>query len=373
MIPITRPYIDKEEADAAAEVILSGWLSQGARVQEFERAVANYTGAAEAVAVTNCTSALHLALSAAGVRAGQEVICPSLTFIATANAILYCGATPVFVDIDPSTYNLDPSLIEAAITPRTAAIVPVDQIGLPADIFAIKRIASVYGLQVVEDAAPSLGGRIDGRSVGTFSDSTCFSFHPRKSITTGEGGMITTNDIEAAERLRKLRSHGASTSDLVRHQLGAVDFEEYCELGYNYRMTDVQAAIGVVQMRKLDRIIGMRRSLAERYTKLLRDDERIRTPYEPPDRFHTYQSYCIRLRNTKPRREVMATLAAKDIATRRGVMAVHLEPQYRERFPCVSLPETERAARQTILLPLYAGMTEDEQDQVVESLRDALG
>jgi perosamine synthetase len=372
LIPITRPYVDAEEAQAAGEVVLSGWLSQGQRVQEFESIVASYTGAREAVATTNCTSALHLALLAAGVQKNQEVICPSLSFIATANAILHCGAKPVFVDIDPRTYTVDPSLVEAAISPATAAIMPVDQIGLAADVTAIAEIAGSRGVRVVEDAAPSMGASINGKRIGGLSDFTCFSFHPRKSITTGEGGMITTNETGAAERIRRLRSHAASTSDLARHLGTATGLEQYCELGYNYRMTDVQAAIGIVQMTKLEKILEMRRNRARSYGQLLRDMDGLELPFEPEDRCHTFQSYCIRLTTKKPRDTVMTELAERGVASRRGVMAIHLEPFYRRIYPDLHLPLTERAAEQTMLLPLYANMSDDEQLQVVEALRSAL-
>ncbi|MEO8540093.1 MAG: DegT/DnrJ/EryC1/StrS family aminotransferase, partial [bacterium] len=368
-----RPSITREEADAAAEAILSGWLSQGPRVQQFEKTVADYVGARHGIATSNCTTALHLALIASGVGPGDEVICPSFSFVATANAIVHAGAKPVFVDIDPRTYNIDPSLIEAAITARTRAIVPVDQIGLAADIPTIVEIAWRHGLKVVEDAAPSLGATFGETRVGATSDFTCFSFHPRKSITTGEGGMITTNDDEAAERLRSLRSHAASTSDLARHQSGTTEIEEYRELGFNYRMTDIQAAIGIVQMRRLDGILAERARLAARYNELFAGEPRLETPFVPVGCNHTYQSYCVRLRDTRPRKAIMNDLAAKGIASRRGVMAIHLEPYYRAKFPTLNLPATESASAETLLLPLFAGMTDAEQDEVVSALVTAVG
>ena len=371
MIPITRPSVGEEEAKAAGEAVLSGWLSQGTRVQGFEEAVARYVGAPHAVATSNCTTALHLALIAAGVGRGDQVICPSFSFIATANAILHAGAEPVFVDIEPDTYNLDPERIEAALTPKTRAIVPVDQIGLAADIPAVGEIARRHGLLVVEDAAPSLGATVGRQRVGALSDFTCFSFHPRKSITTGEGGMITTPDAEAAARLRRLRSHGASTSDLSRHRSGALDFEEYAELGFNYRMTDIQAAIGLVQMNRLDDILAERRRLAHRYIERLADLEGAVAPTEPAGRLHTFQSFCVRL-PSGTRSRVMADLAAAGISSRRGVMAIHLEPFYRALSPGMRLPETEGAAADTLLLPLFAGMTDDEQDQVLDALARSL-
>jgi perosamine synthetase len=369
-IPITRPLIGREEADAAAAAILSGWLSQGERVQDFERAVATYVGAPHAVATSNCTTALHLALLAAGVGPGDQVVCPSFTFIATANAIRYAGAEPVFVDIDPRTYNVDPELVEAAITPRTRAIMPVDQIGLAAEIPDIMETAGRHGLPVVEDAAPSLGATVGEARVGSLSHFTCFSFHPRKSITTGEGGMITTADPEATTQLRRMRSHGASTSDLARHQSGTTEIEEYAELGFNYRMTDVQAAVGVVQMGRLAGILAERRRLALRYGELLTAIG-IEPAHEPSGRTHTFQSYCIRL-PAGVRPMVMADLAAAGVASRRGVMAIHLEPLYRSSPPRWPLPVTERAAAETLLLPLYVGLTEADQERVVDLLAASL-
>ena len=371
-IPIARPYIGEEEAAAAAEVVRSGWLTQGKQVQAFEDALVAYTGARHAIVVSNCTTALHLALVAAGVGPGDEVICPSFTYIATANAVVHAGGTPVFVDIDPQTYNTTPELLEAAITPRTKVLMPVDQIGLAADMPAIMELARRRGLIVVEDAAPTLGATVHDQKIGTFADLTCFSFHPRKSITTGEGGLITTENDDLAERLKTIRSHAASTSAFARHASGTTDIEEYRELGWNYRMTDVQAAIGLVQLSRLDGILAERRRLAERYSRLLGVDARIQVPYVPPERPHTYQSYCVWLHGGAPRADIMAALAARGIATRRGVMASHLEPYYRERYPDLSLPVTEQASAETLLLPLYVGMAEADQDLVIESLLAAL-
>jgi perosamine synthetase len=298
---------------------------------------------------------------------------PSFTFIATANAVLHCGATPVFVDIDRRTYNLDPAKVEEAVSPRTQAIIPVDQIGLPADLDGIQAIARRHGLHVVEDAAPAMGAQYRGRRLGSLSELTCFSFHPRKVITTGEGGMITTNDQELATQARIGRSHGASISDLARHHADTVAIEEYPVLGFNYRMTDIQASIGIQQMRKLDWILERRRTLGERYTAALRDIEGLEPPFVPPNVEHTYQSYCVRIANGRHSRdEVMAAMMERHIATRRGVMAIHLEPYYHQRFGAVSLPVTEEVARTTLLLPLFPTMKEAEQDYVIESLRSVM-
>jgi perosamine synthetase len=374
LIPITKPYLGEEEAQAAANAIRSGWIAQGPLVAEFEGMLAARLGVAHVVATSNCTTSLHLALLCSGVGPGDEVIVPSFTFIATANAVLYTGARPVFVDIDARTYNMDPACVEAAITPRTRAIIPVDQIGLAAELDAILGIALRHGLRVVEDAAPALGATYRGRPVGSISPATCFSFHPRKSITTGEGGIIATNDAALAQRARVMRSHGASVSDLARHRATTVTIEVYEEHGYNYRMTDIQAAIGIEQLKKLDDVLARRRRLAERYDALLAGVEGITTPYAPEDAPHTYQSYCIRLdpSRTAPREEVMAGMLERGIATRRGVMAIHEEPHYAGRFGKVSLPVTEAATRETLLLPLYATMTEQEQDRVVDALRRAV-
>ena len=370
MIPITRLSVGEAEAAAAADAVRSGWLSAGKRVQKFEAMVAEYVGAKHAIATSSCTTALHLALLATGVQPGDEVICPSFSFIATANAILYAGATPVFVDIDPETYNIAPERIEAAITPRTTAIMPVSQIGLAADIPAILAVARMHGLKVVEDAAPSLGAMIGRVRLGSLSDFTCFSFDPRKILTTGEGGMITTDDGEAAARLRALRAHAASVSAMDRHTTTSVILESYPELGYNYKLTDIQAAIGIVQMGRVEEIIAERRRLAGRYAALLQDDERIRLPLEPEGYLHVYQSYIIRLLK-KPQLEVMKSLAVQDVAARR-ILAIHLEPLYRNRVLGPSLLESERASRETILLPMFVGLTDAEQDEVVKALKMAL-
>lgn len=372
MIPITRLAVGQAEADAAAEVIASGWLAQGKRVERFEQLVAEYVGAGHGVAVNSATTGLHLALVAAGVKPGDEVICPSYSFIATANAIVYTGAKPVFVDIDPLTYNIDNTKIEDAITPRTTAIMPVSQVGLAADIAGVMRIAQQHNLKVVEDAAPSLGATSAGVRLGGISDFTVFSFDARKILTTGEGGVITTNDGAAAERMRMLRANAASVSAMARHTSSNVVLEGYPEVGYNYRLTDIQAAIGIVQMGRLAEMIAERRRLAERYGKMLSGDDRIVLPHEPEGYQHVYQSYTVRLRTQRTQPEVMAEMAKRDIATRR-VIACHLEKPYREMYPELSLPESAAACHRTLLLPMFVGLSDDEQDQVVEALLASLG
>jgi perosamine synthetase len=372
-VPITKPALTEEEARAPYESIKSGWVTQGPKVAEFEKAVAAYVGAKHGIATTSCTTGLHLALATIGVGPGDEVIVPSFTFIASANAILYTGATVVFCEIDPRTFNADPADIEKRITKKTKAIMPVDQIGLGCDIDAINGIAKRHSVDVVEDAAPTIGGTYNGRRVGSNAHQTVFSFHPRKVITTGEGGMITTDDEALADKARKLRAHAMSVSDLDRHKADKPILEEYSELGFNYRMTDIQASIGLVQIRRLDELLKIRVAKADRYGRELADLKKVRTPYTPPYATHTYQSYCLDLDASIDRDDLMARLLRRGVATRRGVMASHLEKVYRDRVGKVSLPITEQKARSTMLIPLFATMTDDEQTYVIESLREELG
>ena len=372
-VPITKPALTEEEAHAPYDSIKSGWVTQGPKVAEFEKAVAAYVGAKHGVATTSCTTGLHLALATIGIGPGDEVIVPSFTFIASANAILYTGATVVFCEVDPRTFNADPADIEKRITKKTKALMPVDQIGLGCDIDAINDIAKRHGIDVVEDAAPTIGGTYKGRRVGSNAHQTVFSFHPRKVITTGEGGMITTDDDALADKARKLRAHAMSVSDLDRHKADRPILEEYHELGFNYRMTDIQASIGLVQIRRLDELLRIRVAKADRYTRELADLKKVRTPYTPPYATHTYQSYCLDFDRSVDRDDLMARLLRRGVATRRGVMASHLEKVYRDRVGKVSLPITEEKARSTMLIPLFATMTDDEQSYVIESLREELG
>src|SRR3984893_324659 len=367
-VPIARPSFGQLEEEAVIEVLRSGWVSQGPRVAEFERQFAEYVGAAHAVAVSSCTTALHLALVAAGVRPGDEVICPSLSFIATANAIVYAGATPVFVDIDRSTYNLDPSRIEESITPRTRAILLVHQIGLPCPIDEIQAIASRHGLVVVEDAACGIGSEYRGQRIGRpHSAMAGFSFHPRKILTTAEGGMLTTNDQEMATRVRRLRQHAMTVSDLARHSSSRVVIEHYDEVGYNYRMTDLQAAIGLVQLHRLDKMLLRRRELAERYTQRLSNLGWLVPPREPSDCRHNFQAYMARLTEDAPisRDALMQELLDHGIASRRGIMAIHRELPYRDQAVEVRLPETNLVTDTSIILPLFYEMKEEEQEYVM--------
>lgn len=373
-IPVARPFLGREEEIAVADVLRSGWIAQGARVAEFEKSFARYVGAEHAVAVSSCTTALHLALLACGIGPGDEVICPSLSFIATANSIVYTGASTVFADIDPETYNLDPGRVEASITLKTRAILAVHQVGLPCALDEICAIADRRGLIVIEDAACAIGSEYRGRRVGAPGGKlACFSFHPRKILTTGEGGMITTADGAMAARLRKLRQHAMSVSDVVRHSAHQVVIENYDEVGYNYRMTDMQAAVGIVQLGRLEAMLARRRSLAGRYSERLGALGWLKTPDAPEDRQHNFQSYMVRLLPRAPvtRDALMQGLLEKGISTRRGVMAIHREPPYRNpRWEDGLLRETNAAADETIILPLFHQMTEDEQDYVIGWIRD---
>ncbi|MDB5586642.1 MAG: DegT/DnrJ/EryC1/StrS family aminotransferase protein [Devosia sp.] len=379
-IPVAKPVLDELEVEAARRVILSGWVTQGPEVAKFEQEFAAYVGAPFACAVSNCTTALHLALIAAGVGQGDEVITVSHSFIATANAIRYCGATPVFVDIESTGFNIDPDQIAAAITARTKAIIVVHQLGMPCDLARIVPIARQHGITLIEDAACATGSEIlwDGnweRIGAPHADIACFSFHPRKVVTTGDGGMLTTANPDYDRRFRLLRQHGMTVPDTVRHGSRQVIFESYDEVGYNYRMTDLQAAIGRVQLGRLPDIIAARRKLGALYASLLSRIDGLRPPTEPNWARSNWQSYCVTLPAGADQESVMQVLLDRGISTRRGVMNSHLEPAYAEPGmyrAAGSLARSETAQHTSIMLPLFVQMSEDDVQYVASELGQAL-
>jgi dTDP-4-amino-4,6-dideoxygalactose transaminase len=377
VIPIALPLLGEQEADAARAAVLSGWVSQGPEVAAFEREFAGLVGAPHACAVSSCTSALHIALAALGVGPGDEVITASHSFIATANCIRYCGADPVFVDIEPHGYNIDPDRVAKAITRRTRAIIAVHQMGMPCDLPALAALADGHGIALVEDAACAAGAEIRVGDAwrpigGPYGAVACFSFHPRKVITTGEGGMLTTADPALDEKFRLLRQHGMSVPDTVRHGSPQVIFEDYLTVGFNYRMTDIQAAIGRKQLQRLPELVARRRELAARYGELLGNLEGLRLPFEPEWARSNWQSYCVRLPDRVDQRSVMQKLLDEGVATRRGIMCAHREAPYANGSARDDLHRSEDAQDHAILLPLYAQMSDAVQDRVAEALRAEL-
>jgi dTDP-4-amino-4,6-dideoxygalactose transaminase len=371
-VPFAKPYLRGDEGQRVAEVISTGWVSQGPRVREFEAEFARAVGANDAVATSNCTTALQLALYVEGVGPGDEVIVPSMSFIASANSAWQNGATPVFADVDRRTYNLTAETIRPLITSRTKAIMPVHQLGLPADMDPILELAAEHGIAVVEDAACAIGASYKGRKIGSLGPLTCFSLHPRKVITTGEGGMIAAQDPGVAARLRRLRQHAMDVSDLARHGARDVVVESYPERGWNYRMTDLQAALGLSQLELLDEILADRRRLADRYTAAIERIAFVEPPHEPGYAERTWQSYAVTLSADAPidRTELMRRLLLEGVPTRRGVMAIHREPAY--AATPADLPNTDAASAGSLMLPLFAGMSDAQQDHVVGCLETHL-
>ncbi|MFI5331004.1 MAG: DegT/DnrJ/EryC1/StrS family aminotransferase [Desulfobaccales bacterium] len=379
-IPVARPTLGEEEAAATRRAILSGWVVQGPEVAAFEQEFAAQMGAPLAVACSSGTAALHLAMLALDLQPGDEVITVSSSFIATANAVRYVGATPVFVDVELETGNLDPDRLEAAITHRTRAILTVHQLGMPCDLGRILALAEKHQLPVVEDAACAIGSEISldhglwepiGRPRGRLAT---FSFHPRKVLTTGDGGMVTGRDPEIMARLARLRTHAMSLSTAERHGAAKVMFEQYLEVGYNYRLSDIQGAVGREQLKRLPGLVAARRRLAARYREGLSGHPQLILPREPDFARSNWQSFWIILTGDSPlsQVELMQALLARGIHTRRGVMCAHREPAYRDLPLRHPLPVSELLQDRSIILPLYPELTEEDQDRVIAALKEIL-
>ncbi|MGC9398907.1 MAG: DegT/DnrJ/EryC1/StrS family aminotransferase [Anaerolineae bacterium] len=384
-VPITKPYFGQAEKEAVQKPLESGWVVQGPYVQEFEQKFAAFTGSQHAVAVSTCTAALHIAVAMLGVKPGDEVIVPAFTWISTANIVEYLGGTPVFCDIDLRTFNIAVEQMEACLTSRTVGFIPVHLFGLCADMDGILELARAHDLWVVEDAACGLGAWYHGAHAGTLGDVGCFSFHPRKSITTGEGGMLTVQDENLDQLARSLRDHGASRSDLHRHHKKAgFLLAEYNHLGYNYRLTDLQGAVGAVQMDRVDWVLRQRRRLALKYDEQLADLDWLETPVVPEGYLHGYQSYVCLFRPTEPtlenvsrlhewRNALMLRMEERGVATRQGTHAPVIQNYYMKKYGFTpdQFPKAFLADRLSLALPLYPQMTEVEQGYVVETLKKA--
>jgi dTDP-4-amino-4,6-dideoxygalactose transaminase len=371
-IVLMKPWFGPEEAAAAAEVLASGWVAQGPRTARFEAEMCARVDARHGIGVSSGTTGLHLTMVALGLGPGDDVVVPSLSYIATANAPRYVGASVGFADVDARTQNVTAETIEAALTPATRAVIAVHQAGVPADLDSVHALCDPLGIAVVEDAACALGATYRGRPIGGHSDLVVFSFHPRKIITTGEGGMVMTARSDWADRLRRLRDHGSSVSAAARHESRTVSIEEYTDLGYNYRLSDLQSAIGLVQIDRLDAMIARRRELAAAYSEGLRDICGLQMIADPAYGTTNFQSFWVLLPDDFPRtrNQLLDDLWAQGIGARRGIMAAHTEPTFRDAEPR-DLRVTNRLTSQSLILPLFHEMTDGQQDRVIRAMRIA--
>jgi dTDP-4-amino-4,6-dideoxygalactose transaminase len=367
---VMMPYLGEEEVAAVSDVLRSGWVAQGPKVAAFESAFADAIQAEHAVAVSSCTTGLHLALLVAGVGSGDEVVVPSFSFIATTNAVVYVGAQPVFADVDVTTGNLTAETIAARLSNKTQAVIVVDQGGVPVDLDSIRALCESRGITVIEDAACGAGSTYHGRPVGAGAEITAWSFHPRKILTTGEGGMITTSRRDWADRARRLREHAMSVSAADRHASVLAPAESYVEVGYNYRMTDLQAAVGIVQLARLPEVVQRRRQLAANYSKYIDEIPDLRAVADPPWGTCNFQSYWVEVAESSPvsRNELLVRLAEADISARRGIMSTHRQPPYSAYAEPGSLKVTERLTDNTLILPLFHELSESDQSRVVDVL-----
>ena len=372
MIPYGRQTIEEDDIQAVVDVLRSDYLTTGPKIAEFEKMVTDYVGAKYAVAISNGTSALHAACFAAGIQPGDEVITTPLTFAASSNCVLYCGGTPVFADVDPKTYNIDPEDIRRKITDKTKAIIAVHLAGQPCDMDEIHKIAKEHDLIVIEDGAHALGSVYKGKKIGTLSDMTTFSFHPVKPITTGEGGMIVTDNEEFYQKMMLFRSHGITRDENLMTRNDGSWFYQQLDLGYNYRITDIQCALGCSQMKKLDRFLALRKEIVARYNEAFADCENIVTPYQLPETESGWHLYIVQLKNCD-RRKVFEALREQGIAVNVHYIPVYMHPYYQEHgYKDVHCRNAEEIYSHIVSLPLYPTLTLEEQQYVIETLKHVI-